>query len=87
MIQILKINLFTLITVALIYLATISSPFADILGIHYKPEKDFSCCKKDHLVLYHYYEVKVFWVSVLDGFTKETTQKASLNGCNIVCKE
>ena len=69
----------------LMVLASITAPFAKMFGKHYNENKDFSCCKKDQLVLHHYYTVNVFWIEVSDGYTEENTGKAIPGGCIIKC--
>ena len=81
----LRISIAALATAGLIFSATIITPFGSLLGKHYKESKDFACCKKDQLVLHHYYTVNVFWIEVSEGFTEENTGKAVPGGCDIKC--
>ena len=87
MLPISKFNPLLLITASVISLATITSPLTSIFGKKYLPEKDYSCCKQNHLVFYHFYEVNVFWIDIYEGFTMEATNKSSQNGCNILCDD
>lgn len=82
-----KFNLTTIVITGLLTTATITAPFTKMFGKHYKETKDFACCKKDQLVIHHYYTLNVFWVEVADGYTEENTGKPSLGGCNIKCSE
>jgi hypothetical protein len=83
----LKVNVAIIATAGLIVTATITAPFTSMFGKHYKESKDFSCCKKDQLVIHHYYTVNVFWMEVADGYTEENTGKAIPGGCNIKCND
>jgi hypothetical protein len=82
-----KFNLTAIVITGLIVTASITAPFTKMFGKQYKESKDFSCCKKDQLVLHHYYTVHVFWIEVADGFTEENLGKAVPGGCNIHCSE
>ena len=83
----LKVNVALITLVGIITTASITSPFTSMFGKHYKESKDFACCKKDQLVLHHYYTVNVFWLQVTDGFTEENMGKALAGGCNIKCND
>ncbi len=71
----------------IILTATITSPFTKMFGKYYHDSKDFSCCKKDQLVIHHYYTVNVFWMQVSEGYTEENTGKSLIGECNIKCSE
>ena len=81
----LKLNVAAFAITGLIVFASITAPFTKMFGKHYKESKDFACCKKDQLVLHHYYTVNVFWVEVSEGYTEENTGKAIPGGCDIKC--
>ena len=72
---------------SLMIIFTIASPFTSVFGKHYYSKKDFVCCRKNQLIFHHYYTLKVFWITVSDGYTEEPTGKASVNGCDITCNE
>ncbi|MFP5041572.1 hypothetical protein [Parasediminibacterium sp. JCM 36343] len=82
-----KMNVAIIATVGVIITSTITAPFTKIFGKHYEASKDFSCCKKDALVLHHYYTVSVFWITVADGYTEENTGKQAPGGCVIRCND
>ncbi len=88
MLPISKLASVCVVASGLIALATITSPFTSVFGIHYYSRKDFTCCSKNQLVLHHYYTIEVLWFTVADGYTIEKTSKASTNeGCTILCNE
>ena len=87
MLPLIKLTFASVAIVGIISIATIASPFTSVFGKHYYSKKDFICCKKDQLIFHHYYALKVFWITVADGYTEEPTGKASTNGCNIMCTE
>ena len=87
MLATLKLNIAVIAVTGMIFAGTITAPFTSMFGKHYDNRKDFSCCKKDQLVLHHYYTMNVFWVAVADGYTEENTGKSSVGGCDIRCTE
>ena len=82
-----KFNIAVIAITGLIVTATITAPVTKMFGKHYYQNKDFACCKKDQLVIKHYYTINVFWIEVLNGFTEENTGKALPGGCDIRCTE
>ena len=81
----LKLNAAMIVVSSLLITATITAPFTNMFGKHYKKTQDYSCCKGDQLVIHHFYEVKFFWADVATGYTLEPTGKAMPGGCNIKC--
>jgi len=57
-----------------------------IFGKDYNSERDFTCCKNNHLIIHHYYHYKVFFVNVNDGYDTESLNKANSGYCNISCE-
>ncbi len=73
--------------IGLIYLTVvlvIASPYTNMFGKQYNKNMDFSCCKKNQIVLHHYYTTRVFWVSLNKGYDLEPIGKPS-SGCNVSC--
>ena len=83
----LKFNLAAIAITGLIVTATITAPFTKMFGKNYNESKDFACCKKDQLVLHHYYTVNVFWLEVSNGYTQEYTGKPVPGGCDVRCTD
>ena len=82
-----KLNVAAIAITGLIFTASITAPATKMFGKHYNENKDFACCKKDQLVLHHYYTLNVFWIAVSDGFTEENTGKVIPGGCDIKCTD
>ena len=70
---------------ALFTLATITAPFTSMFGKHYSSQKDFVCCKANHLITHHYFTVNIFWITVDSGYTEENIGESNKAGCNITC--
>lgn len=70
---------------ALVITATITAPLTNMFGKHYKKSQDYSCCKGDQLIIYHYYTFKFLWADVTTGYTLEPSGKAMPGGCNVKC--
>jgi len=87
MLPFMKLTYATIAVTSLLTIATIASPFTRVFGKYYFSKKDFICCRKNQLILHHYFALKVFWITVADGYTEEPTGKASANGCDIMCNE
>jgi hypothetical protein len=81
----LKLNTAFIAVTAIVVTASITAPFTNMFGKHYKKEKDYSCCKGDQLVINHYYTIKFLWADVSTGYTIEPTGKELPGGCNIKC--
>jgi len=56
-----------------------------VFGKAYNPEKDFTCCMNNHLIIHHYYHYNVLFVNVNDGYDTESLIKPSSGYCNIQC--
>ncbi len=82
-----KFSIASLAITGLIVTASITAPVTKMFGKHYNQKKDFACCKKDQLVVKHYFTVNIFWISVSDGFTEENTGKVLPGGCDIRCTD
>jgi hypothetical protein len=70
---------------ALVTIATITAPFTSMFGKHYSTQKDFVCCKANHLISHHYFTVNVFWITVDTGYTEENIGDSKGAVCNITC--
>ena len=87
MITKLKPNAALIAVSAIVITSTITAPFTNMFGKHYKKNQDYSCCKGDQLVIHHFYSVKFLWADVASGYTLEPTGKALPGGCNIKCND
>ena len=83
----LKFNFAAIAITGVIVTATITAPFTKMFGQNFDHKKDFACCKKDQLVIHHYYTYNVLWVEVASGYTEENTGKQTPGGCDIRCND
>jgi len=56
-------------------------------GKEYNTNRDYSCCNGDQLIIHHYYDVHLFWITINSGYTKEPIEKLSKAGCLVQCNE
>ena len=70
----------------IVAISTITAPFTSMFGKNYLPDKDFICCKKNQLKMYHYYTLNIFWIVVNNGYTEEKMDDINAKGCTIACK-
>ncbi len=58
-----------------------------MFGKEYITDRDYSCCKDDQLITYHYYEFHTFWIVTNSGYKTESRKLLSKLGCNVRCND
>ncbi len=58
-----------------------------MFGEEYISDRDYSCCKDDQLIIYHYYDFHTFWVVTNSDYKSESRKLLSKQGCNVKCND
>jgi len=58
-----------------------------MFGEEYIADRDYSCCKDDQLITYHYYDFHTFWAVTNSGYKTESRKLLSKQGCNVRCND
>ena len=78
-----KFNLTAIAIIGSLIISTVTTPFSKIFWRNFHQKKDFVCCRKEQLVIYHYYTFNLLWIEVTSGYTEENIGIQTLNGCNL----
>ncbi len=83
-----KATIFKIITaLLLIFIILPSSMTGYIFGQEYISDKDYTCCKDNKLIVYHYYKRHFFGVFINSGYKTDTSKIVMKEGCNVQCND